>query len=241
MGGDGDGRNGGVDFDLIPGLPVDALTTAVLLQPPPQAAAQQQQQASASAGAPAAAQASESSFFFPAWPPPATPDNLPRRAIPLGRVTARATLAPSLDAALPEAASGLLSSSEAATRRKKKSGGGSAAASSSSLSTSSEDDSDSDGERREERRQQQPPSPSPPSFPRRARDCKLPGDLDREWRQQRDARRAVAAAAATGAANGMDVDNVARTPERAAGKKAAAGVGGASVGKRRVVDSDDSD
>ena len=53
--------------------------------------------------------------------------------------------------------------------------------------------------------------------------------------------RPVAAAAATGAANGMDVDNVARTPERAAGKKAAAGVGGASVGKRRVVDSDDSD
>ena len=27
-------RMGGVDFDLSPGLPVDALTTAVLLQPP---------------------------------------------------------------------------------------------------------------------------------------------------------------------------------------------------------------
>ena len=51
-------RMGGVDFDLSPGLPVDALTTAVLLQPPPPATGPSPSEPVPGNGR-----------FFPAWPP----------------------------------------------------------------------------------------------------------------------------------------------------------------------------
>jgi len=233
-------RMGGVDFDLSPGLPVDALTTAVLLQPPPPATGPSPSEPVPGNGR-----------FFPAWPPPAAPDNPSRCAIPLGRVTARATLLPCLDSALPEAASGLLRG-----RRGSGGGGGGGGSSRSPSSSSSDDeddsgsDSDSDseggsGEKRRRRRRRRREKECRP-FPRRARDCKLPEQFDREWRQQQEAK---------AAANEMKVDDdaehadaaaataAARTPERASGKKtataAAGGGGGGSAGKRRVVDSDD--
>jgi len=228
-------RMGGVDFDLSPGLPVDALTTALLLQPP--ASAMSFSCEGPSSPSSPSSSAADAMNFFPTWPPPAIPDNPARGAIPLGRVTARATLVPSLDSALPEAALDLLAA------KKKMKSSSSLTCSSSSDASSSDDSSDrDDSESTRERRNNKKGKRS--SFPRRARGCKLPADLDREWARQQEAK----------AASRMEVDNegiaaataaVARTPERAAGKKtataAAAGVGGASAGKRRVVDSDESD
>lgn len=230
-------RMGCVDFDVSPGLPVDALTTALLLQPPPPPGSSSSDAAAASAASAAPLPSSagnDGRFFFPAWPPPATPDNPARGAIPLGRVTARATLVPSLDAALPEAVADLL------PRRKEKKGGPSSCSSFSSSSSSSEGDSDaSDSDR--ERRRKRKGMRSPWDFPRRARGCKLPEELDREWEEARAAREAAAAAAA--ASRGRDEDEgagaLARTPERAAGKKKTADGGCTGAGKRRVVDSDE--
>lgn len=211
-------RIGEVDFDLSPGLPVDALTTAVLLQPPPPTTTR-------TTDAPSSPSTdnfgSGGRFFFPSWPPPATPDNAARGAVPLGRVTARATLVPCLDAALPEAASDLLERKD-----EKRSSGGSGSSSSSSLSSSSADDGDSGSEGAGERRRRRRREKRRP-FPRRARGCKLPEQLDEERRRRQEARSAAA-----------------RTPERAAGKTtatvnaAARAGGGASAGKRRVVEED---